>query len=315
MTSADPATRVQHAAIGPPTHGVVRYAAALAAHARPTAGRAALGVHTSHSLPAPVRTQVQAAAAAGPVVATLHDLDGIGDRRPERDCYDGVVRTADLLVAPTDEEVEVLVATWGSSRAALVPHHVDHRAVLDPTAARRALGLDDRPTVGLLGHQYPGKGSEAVVRAAAGVPGVAVVLVGGALAEHATQLATLRRTAATRGVRVVATGWLDEAELDAWLAAVDVGVVASERAAASGSLATWVGAARAPLVRSGRPAHRHALAHWGVGLPTFDPPELSDALRAALDAPATTRVPPAGRGPGAEVAAARYDALVGAAKQ
>jgi hypothetical protein len=121
-----------------------------------------------------------------------------------------------------------------------------------------------RPTLGVLGFVYPGKGHDDVIAAAAAHPDRPGVVAAGAVADgHDDLAADLAETAAAAGVGWTVTGSLSPAGLAAAAAAVDVPLVPGRAVSASGSLLAWLAHGRRPLVADGAYAREVAAA---VGL-------------------------------------------------
>jgi D-inositol-3-phosphate glycosyltransferase len=135
-------------------------------------------VHAHYWLSAPAAT-VAASHWGAPVVVSFHTLGEVKNRfladgdvpeplarlAGEREA----VRTADLVVAPTETEAGNLRDLYGADpdRVAVVPPGVDHSRFFprDRREARRRLGLDDRPVVLFLGRLQPLKGPDVAIAA------------------------------------------------------------------------------------------------------------------------------------------------------
>lgn len=126
-----------------------------------------------------------------PLVATFHTLarvkaDG-GDAEPggREAAEERVIGCCDAICASGPVEAAQLVELYGApaERIEVVPPGVDHAFFSpgDRTGARRALGLDDRPTVLFVGRIQPLKGLAVAVEALAEsrVPGARLCVVGG----------------------------------------------------------------------------------------------------------------------------------------
>jgi D-inositol-3-phosphate glycosyltransferase len=127
-----------------------------------------------------------------PLVTTFHSLDrvraevGLDDEvtlRPRVEAE--VVRCADLVVAGTDAERDQLVRYYGADpeRVEIVPQGVDG-ALFSPgdrAAARRELGLDDRPVLLFVGRIQPLKGVDLAIEALSrlSTPRATLLVVGG----------------------------------------------------------------------------------------------------------------------------------------
>ncbi|HEY7105910.1 MAG TPA: glycosyltransferase [Acidimicrobiia bacterium] len=127
-----------------------------------------------------------------PLVTTFHSLDlvrasvGLGDEvtlRPRVEAE--VVRCADLVVAGTVDERDQLVRFYGADpeRIAIVPQGVDSTifAPGDRVLARRALRLDEAPTLLFVGRIQPLKGVDLAIETLARLhaPRATLLVVGG----------------------------------------------------------------------------------------------------------------------------------------
>jgi glycosyltransferase involved in cell wall biosynthesis len=316
--------RVLVHAPGPAGHGVVRHAAAVARAA------GAHGVETVSTGPDLTHAQFTdalygpdiaasatafaawAATAPRPLVVTLHDVPG-ADADPARDAargrgYARVVAACDGAVVSAEHEAAKIERLTGR-RPAVVPLPVTPAACPGPRPA-----WADRPTLGVLGWIYPGKGHDIVVDAAARRPDrPRVVAAGSASPGHAGLVDALARRAAARGVELVVTGPLDEADMAAAAAAVTVPIAPGAGVSASGSLATWLGCDRRPLAARGEYATELAARHPGVLDLYAGGAGLDTAVAAALADPERTRLRSPVRWPDAGAAhAALYARLAGA---
>ncbi len=224
----------------------------------------------------PVRGLVRALSADGtpPVVCTLHDVyledpwyrvrppRRIGRRfaawwrarrraRHRRRAFARVLAGVDLALTCFEAERGRLrgLAHW--DRVRVVPHFVEERPALPAREeARRALGLEGRWIV-VLGHIHPRKGYDLAIEALAHLPpDVRLAFVGEASGSNARKLRRWLARARELGLegRVRVTGWVEEREQERWLAAADVGLCPFRFLSASGSLATWISAARPCVV-------------------------------------------------------------------
>lgn len=291
--------RVHLLAPGPPDHGVVRHSATLA---RLLLGS---GAEIVDDAPAADVVHVQftdalwgpdiATAAGGfaewatrvraPLVVTLHDVPGgdVDPRRDERRCrgYARVLAAADVVVVSAAHEAAKVTAMSG--RQAVVVGLPVERLPCGPRP-----DWADRPTLGVLGFVYPGKGHDDVVRAAAALPQRPRVVAAGAVSPgHEAVHADLDRRAAALGVDLVLTGRLDDAAMGGAARAVTVPVVPGRAVSASGTLATWWAAGRRPLVADGVYATDQARTYPDA-LVLYPPGGLVAAAAAALAGPATT---------------------------
>ena len=227
---------------------------------------------------AAARFTAWAATVREPVVVTLHDVPG-ADPDPARDArrtagFAQVAAAADLALVCSAQEAARL-----RPRPQVVPLPLEPLAAPGPPPA-----WANRPTVGVLGFVFPGKGHDRVVAAAAGT-GARVVAIGGPSPGHEPLVGALHRQAAGLGVDLHVTGHLPEADLHAAARAVTVPVAAYSTTGASGSLVTWIAAGRRPVTTSGPYADELA-GRWPGALLLVD--DLPTGVRDALREPART---------------------------
>jgi hypothetical protein len=311
--------RVLVHAPGPAGHGVVRHAAAVARAAR------AHGVRSVCARPdlthaqftdalygpdigrAAAAFEAWAATAPRPLLVTLHDVPG-ADADRARDTarghgYARVVAACDGVVVSASHEAAKVERLTGR-RAAVIGLPVITPQARGPRPAWAA----GRPTLGVLGFVYPGKGHDMVIDAAGRHPLRPLVVAAGTVSPgHDDLLRDLHRRAAARGVELLVTGPLDDADMAAAADAVTVPVAPAPAVSASGSLATWLGCGRRPLAARGEYAVELDARHPGaVTLYT----ELDTAAAHALAHPDSTRIPGPIRWPDAGAAhAALYARL------
>ncbi|WP_374928375.1 WcbI family polysaccharide biosynthesis putative acetyltransferase [Kytococcus sedentarius] len=246
---------------------------------------------------------------AASVQVVLHDVpqpsDGAGQARRTA-AYERVVRAADRVVVSSEHERGLLEQATGlhAHRITVVPLPVEREKTDGAAAPAESTVLADLPSgpwVATLGFAYPGKGLEEVVDATAAVAAdpnlppearpAGVLNLGGAAPGHEDLLEQLAERAAARGTRFVATGWLSQEELDTACRHVEVPVAYHRHVSASGSVNSWLAAGRRPLVvRSDYATEQHDRMPGSMVLVDHsdDLAGLAGALRAALEAPATT---------------------------
>lgn len=126
-------------------------------------------VHTAHTLAAVKNAALAEGDAPEPA------LRAVGEQQ--------VVDEADRLIVNTDDEARQLVSLHHADPARIdVVHPGVDLATFTPgdrDAARRALGLPDEPTIAFVGRIQPLKAPDVLLRAAAKLPGVRVVIAGG----------------------------------------------------------------------------------------------------------------------------------------
>lgn len=227
------------------------------------------------------------------LIVCLHDLphpaEGAERCARRRQAYAEIAEAADTVVVASEHE-RILLGQCGvdvssSSGVVVIPlplERVDGGAA--PTVPGAMVG-----EVGVLGFVYPGKGIEHVIDAVARLTarGTALRVTNyGALAEgHADYAAELESHARTRGVTFTMTGFLPQAALTGLLRSVTVPVAAHRHVSASGSVGTWLGAGRRPVVVGGGWATELATRLPGSVTLTDDLPA---AISTALLDPATT---------------------------
>lgn len=214
-------------------------------------------------------------------------------------------RRADAVLTVCDSIADRLAARHGIARPHVFHNAPDHAAVPPRTDALRArLGLDDRPVVLYQGLFREGRGLPALLRAAAAVPDVQLVLVGEGALE-----ADLRAVATPLGGRVRFVPFTPPDALAVLTASADVGVVLIEglteslRLSLPNKLFEYL-AAGVPVLASPLPEISRVVETFGVGL-TADPGD-PDALARALARLATDAALRARLAAAAPAAAAAY---------
>lgn len=302
-----------HLVVGPPEHGVSRYAARLArvapgrnelvsvpeAAAEVDVSGRRVVVHFTDRLfgadaQSAARRLVGMCALADDVTVVLHDLPQASDGAPRRCRGLGYLEVCDLastVVVNSEHEallLRALARCRGESWAEALRRrtHVLPLPVPEPVESAGLPVPDDPPTVATLGFLYPGKGVEEVIDAAGVLSRPPrVVNLGRASAGHDGLVGELSERAAAVGVEWSTTGWLGDADLSTRMRSVTVPVAAHRHLSASGSISSWVGAGRRPLVTRSRYAMEMA-ERMPSALAVVD--ELAPALAAALADPGTT---------------------------
>lgn len=227
------------------------------------------------------------------IVATFHDCPGIGHDAAPLDTqraatYAQAQAAVDAVIVCSDHERQGLQGVGVPGDIRVIAHLVEDRTAGGPPSPATA-----RPTIAILGFIYPGKGHDWVIDACAlvGRP-VELLFLGGAATGHHDLVEELVVQARRRHVRCRVTGWLDEAQLGAWLVDTDVPVVAHRAPSASGSLATWLSAGRRPLVVD-TPYARELDTQAPGALSLVDAADgshgLARTIEAALDDPRSSR--------------------------
>lgn len=279
---------------GAPRHGVVRHARELAETVGERLGRTVplevgqplgggpLHLHFTDRIwgadPAAAAARVEALGV--PFTVTFHDLPQASDgprNLPRRiDAYRRVARAARAVACSSHHEAALLRDVVGvEAEPLVVPLWVIPRA----PAHERPPAVDE---VALLGFVYPGKGHAEAIAAAAGT-GLSVTALGRAADGHEADVAALTRAAAARGVRFEVTGYLDEAELLARCRRAAVPLAAHAHVSGSGSVGSWIGASRRPLVPDTRYSREIAALRPGT-VTLYASEDLGGAVaRARLD--------------------------------
>ncbi len=221
---------------------------------------------------------------------TLHDVPQVGDGEAFAEraaAYAALLGEASQWVVSSQHESDLVREHLRPrTRGLVVPLPV--LPLAPPAGGRGGRRSTGETVVGVLGWLYPGKGHAEVLRACAGLPGRVVVRAVGGVAEgHDHLLDELRALAASCGVTLEVTGWVDD---DAWaeaIEAVDVPVAAHRHVSASGSVNSWIAARRRPLVASGAYASEMARLRPGT-LTVVEDDDLPAALARAAREPAST---------------------------
>ena len=237
-----------------------------------------------------------------PLVASFHtlgrvkNLADVDDPEPPRRLggEHGVVRVADLILAPTPAEAAQLVDLYGAraDRVRVVPPGVD-LARFRPRPAEEAkekLGLSGRPVVLFVGRLQRLKGPDVAIRAFGEavrarpdlLGEAALVLAGGPSGPDAgSQLERLRRLARRSGVadRIRFLPPVSHADLGPLYAAADVALVPS-RSESFGLVALEAQAAGIPVIASAVGGLRYVVAHRESGflVPPGDHGALAERL-------------------------------------
>lgn len=245
------------------------------------------------------------------LVVTLHDLpqpsDGTVNHPRRARAYAAVARAAAAVVVSSDHERRLLDRCLldtareqdGDVEVTVVPLPVpvlDDPALDDPTPhgppdAELATGTGD---VAVLGFLYPGKGHDAVLEALDGLPAtVGLRALGRPSDGHEDLVGQLVARAAALGRRFEVTGYVPDADLPRLLRSVLVPVAPHQHLSASGSIGSWIGAGRRPLVPVSDYA-RELLGRNPGAVLLYD--DLPTALAQAVRDPATTWLDPGFRG-------------------
>lgn len=313
-------------ALGPPEHGVTRFAvdcaraagtelievghvgdlpAALATalpatpprvSARSASQATPLHLHVTDPLfgptPEDAAAVIEHLARDRPVAVTLHDVPqpaegGERCRRRGRG-YQRIAAVAGLVVVSSEHE-RTLCADAGIEVDAVIPLPVPALAVPERL-------VPDARSVGVFGFLHPGKAVDVVAEAvahlaAAGDEQVTLRLVGQPADGHEEYVRAALGTVRAAGGRAEVTGRVDDDELARSLGEVTVPVALFRNVSASGSLNTWAAAGRRPVTTDS--AYTREIEHDRPGsLLLAEEADLAGQLRRLLDDPAVTRREP-----------------------
>ena len=191
---------------------------------------------------------VVALARQRPLVLTLHDLpqpsDGPASAPRRAAAYRRMAQAAAAVVVASRHEERLLAACGVDVPCAVVP--------LPVPELRSAPAADrDAPprSVAVLGYLYPGKGHESVVAALDVLPaGIGLTAWGRPSAGHEDLVDALSVQARALGRPCSVTGYVPDYELPGLLRSAVLPVAPHEHLSASGSINSWIGAGRRPLV-------------------------------------------------------------------
>ncbi|ORI16539.1 hypothetical protein [Rhodococcus sp. 1168] len=265
---------VCHLAVGPITHGVVRYGEAVYDAARAeglehclirSSGSEAtevpecvlVHIHVTDRLfgssPRYALTALQEliAAIGGPVSVTLHDLPQPSDGPSMSDrvaFYRSVLDLVVGVVVSSEHEAQLLHEFVHPDADSLVEIAVVPLMIAGPVRPKRVPPTVAR-TVGVLGFLYPGKGHIETMRAMQTLPtSVGFTALGMPSPGHEYLVDELYTEAAVSGRECLVTGFVDDDELRQRMWEVTVPVAHHRHLSASGSINTWISAGRRPLV-------------------------------------------------------------------
>jgi glycosyltransferase involved in cell wall biosynthesis len=210
------------------------------------------------------RTEIVLRGARRPAVVTLHDVwerRGAWARHVSPAAL-GLRRLggrAARVVVHLEEERRRLDGLIAAERVVVVPHFVEERGPLPGQAeAARAIGLEGRRIVTLLGYVVKRKGHALVIDALRHLPDDVVALFVGSVIEgrdHVAQALEARARALGVAERVRFCGFVPDDSLPLYLAATDVALCPFSDMSASGALSTWISSGR-PIVASDLPGTR-----------------------------------------------------------
>jgi glycosyltransferase involved in cell wall biosynthesis len=171
----------------------------------------------------------------------------------------------------------------------IVPHFIEGRSSLvDKAAAKQRLGLADRLVVTVLGFIHARKGHDLALSMLPMLPENALLVFAGRATDDDSPFyqGILERIEATEmRNRVIVTGYMEDERLDLYLSATDVAICPFREVSASGSLSTWLAAAK-PIVASDLPLFRVYNSEFGNAIrlaPMGDPADFARLVKLASD--------------------------------
>lgn len=225
-----------------------------------------------------------ALAAGRRLTVTLHDLPQASDGEHQdarESAYAAISEAADGVVVCSEHEKQLLRATGSTASPTVIPLAIDQLPLPD----RRPAG--DRQ-VTISGFVYPGKGHSEAIDALAGLPEeVGLVALGQASDGCEWLVDELRAKAEACGRQFVISGYIDSSEWNARLRTAGVPLAAHAHISASGTIGSWIAAGRRPLVAAS-PYAAEIADRAPSALVCYQPDRLSDAIREALEDPAST---------------------------
>ena len=196
-----------------------------------------------------------------------------------------LVRRASRVFVCSETERERLIRLVDAKRVRVIAHFVEERAPLPSRDdARKELGLEQARVVTLLGYVHPRKGHLLAIEALGRLPSEFVLIfAGGPPPRGEAFVDRLMTSARNLNVehRVRVTGYLTETQLNVYLAATDVPICPFRAVAASGTMSTWISAAR-PFLSADLPlVHEYnRIAGDVIAIYSPDTPDaLADGIR------------------------------------
>lgn len=250
-----------------------------------------------------------------PLTLTLHDLpqpsDGPESLPVRAAAYRRIVQSARGVVCNSRHEV-ALLNEFSSPQVAYEPAVIPLPVIrrVHPQRCEEA-GIN---ALAILGYFYPGKGHAELVNVVAtirrsrptlGDP-LSVLALGASSPGHHGDAQALMASAAARSISFSVSGFLPEVLLARYSQRVAVPVAAHQHVSASGSVNSWIGFGRRPLVPATRYFEEMATLRPGT-LTLFRREELADMVIQRLVEPETTwLVPGQDVGPDLEDVARQY---------
>lgn len=175
-------------------------------------------------------------------------IQGKVSRFPEDISLHWLLKQVQHVFVSSSEEAKRLSQSVGNFSTKVISHFVENRVLkLSKLEAKKALNLEGYKIITLLGFIHSRKGHQLTVEALPSLPqDVKVIFVGGASPGQEDFLQDLLCLARSEGVsdRLRITGYLSEKDLEIYLIATDLAICPFQSFSASGSLSTWISAAR-----------------------------------------------------------------------
>lgn len=195
-----------------------------------------------------------------------------------------LLNQAKLVFVSSGEESRRLQSVIDVNKIKVVPHFVEKRDfACDRSEAKSKLKLNEGKIITILGFIHGRKGYQLIVETMPQLPqNVKVVFAGGSSPGDEEFVAGLIQLAKSTGVddRLRITGYLSEEELEQYITATDLAICPFKFFSASGSLSTWISAAR-PILAYDLPQITEYNSIEPGSIKTFQPYE-SRALAKAI---------------------------------
>ncbi len=195
-----------------------------------------------------------------------------------------LLNQAKLVFVCSWEEAKRLQSFTDTRKTKVIPHFVEKRNLTYSQAkAREKLKLDGNRIITILGFIHGRKGYQLMVETMPKLPqDVKVVFAGGPSPGNEDFVSKIIQLAKAKGVdnRLRITGYLSEEELEEYLVATDLAICPFKFFSASGSLSTWISAAR-PILAYDLPQISEYNSLEPGAVKTFHPYE-PDALAKAI---------------------------------
>ena len=226
--------------------------------------------------------------AGAEMTVTLHDIpyaEADTARFARRTAaYSAVIEAcAGRVIVSSEHEAARVRAFHADCRPTVIP-----LPIVSPPDVGPAHSDDAEVTV--IGFIYPGKGHAEAIRAVRHLPdAVGVTALGRATEQHGDLRSELQDLSESIGRRFTVTGFVPEPDFTRRLRTAAIPLAAHSDISASGSIASWLGAGRRPLVPDG-PYTRELEERCPRSVTRYPPGEaaLANALATALAHPRST---------------------------